>query len=186
MNRFSLLFITVLFIANCESAPISTDLDEEIESIEKNSQQESVCESNTIDGECALILSDIKYSLPDKSCQNNYVIRIDTDFIAPADLKEGSTARLDWSFYPNGNAGFWITPLDNPDSLNTGIIRLHGCFSYGTQDTLKVSRIITDHEGVQSNSLTINIPKPLSKKTGTTSGKNGFSIISEAATLSVY
>jgi hypothetical protein len=152
---------------NCQSTPLSGAIDtREPVPVQNLEVSEPICaENNTGDG-CELELTVISYDLPDTPCEpfENYV-RIDTRFFAPAGLHDGSLSRLDWEFLPNGNAGFWFTGIDQEIDANTGgIIQMAGCFSYGNQQTLKITRIIEDQNGNLSNTLSVEIPNPVKSK----------------------
>lgn len=181
MTKQYYILILSLTLFACQTSPVSTEREIHPEN-EKTITSEPVCEENTTSGNCALLLSAIDYDLPDEKCQvYDLLIEIDTKFKAPAGLDEGSTARVDWEFFPKGNAGFWTMPIEDT-ILNEGTIRIHGCFTYGEQDTLKITRTITDHEGVESNSLSIDIPRPKEKSFPNT-GISGFEILLEAAEI---
>ncbi len=163
MSRPTSLFLLSLFLFSCESNSLSTSLDELEENEEKISAQKE-CTNNESQGECAIRLTSISYSVTDRSCMFDHLIEITTDFEAPAGLKKGSIARIEWEFTPKGNAGFWTVPISNSSSQTKGSLTIEGCFSYGSKDTLLIRRTITDHEGVTSNLLSINIEKPREKK----------------------
>lgn len=174
-------YILLLFLAlmACQASPLSP-VEEPIEEI-PSPEKKAICNENTSSGECALLLSSIKYDLPDQECQvYDHLIQIDTKFKAPAGLNEGSTARLDWEFFPKGNAGFWTMPIEDT-ILNEGTIRINGCFTYGEQDTLKITRTITDHNGVQSNAISIDIPRPKEKSARNNTNNSGFEVVSDQA-----
>ena len=178
-NTFYILILSLAFLA-CQVAPLSVEL-EDLETSTSESKP-STCIANSNSGDCALLLLNINYELPDKECQvYDILIVIDTKFKAPAGLENGSTARIDWEFFPKGNAGFWTLPIEET-TLNEGIIRVPGCFSYGEQDTLLIRRSITDHDGIVSNELSIEIPRPKEKKT-TNSSYSGFKVIGTASKI---
>lgn len=175
-----LSIFTILFLA-CQSAPMSIEM-EEIEKTKLDSEI-AECNANTNSGDCALQLLNIAYDLPEKECQvYDMLINIDTKFKAPVGLREGSTTRVDWEFFPQGNAGFWILPIEGTE-LSEGTIRVSGCFSYGEQDTLKITRSITDHDGIISNKLSIDIPRPKAKNMTMSTSPSEFKILSTTATL---
>ena len=175
-----ILLLLLVFMA-CQASPLSPieDMTEEITASEKK----VICDENSTSGECALLLSSIEYNLPDKECQvYDLLIEINTKFKAPAGLKDGSKARVDWEFFPKGNAGFWTMPIEDT-TLNEGTIRINGCFTYGEQDTLKITRTITDHNGVESNAISIDIPRPKQKSAGLDTANSGFEVVSSNATI---
>ncbi len=173
-KSFYILILNLAFLA-CQTAPLSIELEDfEIATSESKSD---TCTANSNSGDCALLLVNINYDLPDEECQvYDIFILIDTKFQAPAGLEHGSIARLDWEFFPKGNAGFWTLPIEET-TLNEGIIRVPGCFTYGEQDTLKIRRSIKDHDGVVSNELFIEIPRPKEKKYIPNSSPSGFKVI---------
>ncbi len=182
MTKFNYILFLCLTLLACQASPLSIEEEVSFEN-EKSTTSEPVCEENTTSGDCALLLSAIDYKFPDQECQvYDLLIEIDTKFNAPAGLNDESTARVDWEFFPSGNAGFWIMPIENT-SLDSGIIRINGCFTYGDQQTLKVTRTITDHNGVESNALSIDIPKPLEKISSAENQDTGFEVITSSAII---
>lgn len=173
-NTFYILILSLAFLA-CQSAPLSIELEDFDTAISES--KPSTCTSNSNSGDCTLLLLNITYDLPEKECQvYDILIVIDTKFKAPAGLEYGSTARIDWEFFPKGNAGFWTLPIE-VTTLHEGIIRVPGCFTYGEQDTLKIRRSITDHDGMVSNEISIEIPRPKEKKSAANSSPSGFKVI---------
>ncbi len=161
MYRIGMLILFVVFQVNCTSSPVSLEFEEDNQ--EKNAKNNyPVCTTNNQSEECALLLANITYNLPGEECQVfDLLVEIDTEFFAPAGLGNGSTTRLDWEFLPNGNAGFWIAPIEEIIPANSnGVIEMVGCFTYGNQQTLRISRTIEDEYENASNVLTIEIDNP--------------------------
>jgi hypothetical protein len=119
------------------------------------------CAENNSSGDCMLTISNLTYDLPDEKCTAyDLAINLGSEYSAPAGLHSGATSRIDWEFLPDGNAGFWIAPLDEKNGSTSGTVIVEGCFSYGTQDTLKVVHSIADENGNESNSLSVKIVRP--------------------------
>ncbi len=163
MSRVLAITAFALFLMNCQSTPISEALDESdlIDQVSTN-QPTNTCSSNNESEDCELVLSTIAYELPEVSCDPyEMVVDVSTNFFTPAGLEMGTTSRIDWEFLPEGNAGFWIVDLEDPFEANTtGSISMAGCFSFGDQSTLRITRSITDHDGNKSNELVIDIADP--------------------------
>ena len=175
MPRLYNILIPCLVLLACQASPVSTE-NELLFTNEQPVQSEPACEENTNSGECALLLSSIDYDFPDQECQvYDKLIQIDTKFKAPAGLGDGSIARVDWEFLPNGNGGFWTMPIEDTD-LNEGTIRVNGCFTYGMQDTLRITRSIKDHDGIESNTISIDIPRPKEKIITKNAAPSGFEV----------
>lgn len=180
----TIIYIFLYFgLMACQVSPISPETDIALEESIQNTPNTPVCDSNANSGDCALLLSYIDYDFPDQECQvYDKLIQIDTKFKAPAGLKDGSIARVDWEFLPDGNAGFWTMPIEDTD-LNEGTIRVLGCFTFGEQDTLRIRRTITDHNDVESNTLTIDIPKPKEKSNLINNTSSEFEVLSYEANI---
>lgn len=177
MKKYLSIFAFSFAFFGCQTTPLTTNLDTEITDSFKTTTP-TECTINSTTGECALELTSIQFDLPNQECQvYDLLVQIDTDFIAPAGLENGSTARIDWEFLPNGNAGFWLMPIAENNSIKDGTIRINGCFSYGEQDTLKITRSISDQNHVESNLLSIDIPKPAMKVNSNQSSTSGFEVI---------
>ena len=182
IRLYYILLIPCLILLACQTSPVSNE-EELLLTNEQAIKNPTACQGNTTSGDCALLLSSIDYDFPDKECQvYDKLIQIDTKFEAPAGLENGSVARVDWEFLPNGNGGFWIVPIEETQ-LNKGTIRVTGCFSYGEQSTLRIQRSIRDHEGIESNTLTIDIPRPKEKGNLVNNSTSGFEILSYEANL---
>ncbi len=163
MSRFYYISFPCLILLACQVSPVSVDSEELLPSFEQSQESGPSCQENTNSGDCALLLSSIDYDFSDQECQvYDKLIQIDTKFQAPAGLEDGSIARVDWEFLPNGNGGFWTMPIEDTE-LNEGTIRVNGCFTYGVQDTLRIKRSIKDHNGIESNTVSIDIPRPKEK-----------------------
>lgn len=164
MYRISALFLLAAVMLNCESTPLQSVDMVETSKKEVSTQQENepTCTENNTTVECQLELQTIDFVIPDTSCEPYEVlVQIDTKFYTPAGLNDGSTSRVDWEFLPDGNAGFWIASLDQDVAPNsTGSIQMLGCFTYGEQQTLRITRTIRDENGNKSNALMVNIPRP--------------------------
>ncbi|MBO6524615.1 MAG: hypothetical protein JJ971_12360 [Balneolaceae bacterium] len=183
MSNLYYILIPCLILLACQASPVSTESDGTFPINEQNKQNVPACQENTNSGDCALLLSSIDYDFPDQECQvYDRLIQIDTKFKAPAGLEDGSTTRVDWEFFPDGNAGFWTMPIEDTE-LNEGTIRILGCFTYGEQTILKIKRSITDHDGVVSNTLSIDIPRPKEKGNVVMSKNSGFKILTSEASL---
>jgi hypothetical protein len=165
-----LIVITALVLLNCQSTPISDDFTgQKSVSQAADVNQPTNCLTNNQSEACALTLNTIDYELPETSC-NPYelVVDISTGFYTPAGLGDGSTSRIDWEFLPAGNGGFWTTSIDQPVPPNTsGTMSMTGCFTFGNQQTLKITRTIIDQLGNTSNELIIEVDRPEKAKTAT-------------------
>lgn len=168
--KLSGLIITTfaLFLLNCTQTPL-TPQDSELAGQEREKTIESTgntCTENNSSEDCSLLLTDIEFALPEEACQPyDFVVEVNTAYLAPAGLGDGSITRLDWEFLPNGNAGFWISNIDQAVPANaTGKIEMAGCFTFGDQESLKITRVIEDELGNESNQLTITIPNPVQAK----------------------
>ena len=184
--KITALVITtfVLFLMNCSQTPLSPQEDEMAgQEREKTTEPMGLtCTENNSTEDCSLLLTNIDYTLPEEPCQPyDFVVQVNTQYLAPAGLGDGSTTRIDWEFLPNGNAGFWVAGINqNVDSNSTGIIEMQGCFTFGSQETLKITRVVKDELGNESNELTINIPNPVQAKVVTTTA-SGFEVMSTYA-----
>ena len=174
MSRVLAIIIIALFLINCQSTPVGEMEQDENpinQAIELN--QFNNCLSNNQSDECALVLKTIDFDLPDLNCDPyELVVEVETSFFTPAGLELGSTSRIDWEFFPKGNAGFWLVDLEQSIPANSnGIISMSGCFTYGDQTTLRLTRSIIDHHGNISNELSIDVEDPTPSKviTGTSS-----------------
>ena len=168
-----------LFLLNCSQTPL-TPQEDELAGQEKEKATESsalACTENNTSEECSLLLTEIEYTLPEEPCQPyDFVVQVNTEYLAPAGLGEGSTTRLDWEFLPDGNAGFWIAGVDQVVPENaSGTIEMIGCFTFGAQDTLKITRTIEDEDGNESNILSISIINPVQAKVAT-NATSGFEV----------
>jgi hypothetical protein len=163
MSRVLAIITFALFMLNCQSTPVG-EIDQQAsqEVQAKGNNQPTSCLTNNQSEECSLVLDSIIYTLPELRCDPyELVVDIETSFTTPAGLGEGSTSRIDWEFLPDGNAGFWITDLEQPVPPNSkGSISMAGCFSYGDQTTLRIRRSITDQLGNISNELIIDVEDP--------------------------
>jgi hypothetical protein len=177
--KFSDFGILFLFLAFFKIGCTTTPLQDELETLQKSeTNTESLipkCESNDPDDNCQIKLDSIYVEFTDLACTPyTYVLDVITPFYAPASIKDGSIAFLEWEFLPNGNAGFWTANIaTNSEPHHSGKIIMTGCFSYGDQHTLRILRSIKDHNGFESNSIVIEIPKPESTKS-TNEAFNGF------------
>lgn len=164
MNN-SILFLVLfcaLILANCADIN-GQEIADEGELIPAASAQAECTENNSSE-ECQLKLIDLDYKLPQETCVSyDVVVKLESDFNAPAGIKEGSTSKVSWGFLPDGNAGFWIEPIDQEQMSRSGTLEVYGCFSYGSQDTLRISHSITDENGNKSNALTLDIPRSAAK-----------------------
>ncbi len=182
MTKLYYILIPCLALLACQTSPVSIEGDSTFQN-EQTLQSKPTCQENTNSGDCALLLFSIDYDFPDQECQvYDKLIRIDTKFEAPAGLKDGSVTRVDWEFFPDGNAGFWTMPIEDTE-LNEGIIRIDGCFTYGKQTTLRIKRNITDHYGVESNTLAIDIPRPNEKVTTNNTPQSMFEVLAYKTTF---
>ena len=168
MSRVTIIITLAIFLLNCQAGPLNTNIDEAGQERE-NIQYDLSCQSNNQNEDCALVLKSIDYTMPDVSCQPyDLLVQIDTEFFTPAGLGQGTTTKVEWEFLPKGNGGFWITDLETAVEPNSnGTIQVNGCFSFGNQQTLVITRTITDENGNQSNALTIEIENPTLAKTST-------------------
>jgi|GEM_PF-1523771 len=168
MSRVLIIITFAFFLMNCQTSPVGQNINEEEEvSQAKTTNQSTTCLTNNQSEECSLLLESISFSLPDLQCDPyELVVDVETGFHTPAGLGNGSTSRIDWEFLPNGNAGHWTTAIEEPVAANSsGIISMKGCFSYGDQTTLRITRTIIDEFGNESNVLDIEIPDPTPSKT---------------------
>ncbi len=167
MSRVLAIITFALILINCQSTPVGEIDENRKQDVQaKESNQPTSCLTNNESEECSLLLQSIDFNLPDLSCDPyEMVVDIDTNFFTPAGLGDGSTSRIDWEFLPAGNAGFWVTNLEQPIPPNTtGNISMTGCFSFGDQSILKITRTITDQLGNVSNELEIEINDPSPSK----------------------
>ena len=163
MSRVLTIITFALFLMNCQSTPVGEIGNEDISEVQqKENNQPNSCLTNNESDECTLVLETINYALPDLRCDPyELVVDIETSFFTPAGLGDGSTSRIDWEFFPNGNAGFWITDLEKSIPPNSkGSSSMAGCFSFGDQTTLRIKRTIIDHLGNISNELSIDVEDP--------------------------
>lgn len=180
----TIIYIFLYFgLMACQVSPVSTETDLTLDKSIQSTPNTSICDSHANSGNCALLLSSIDYDFPDQECQvYDKLIQIDTKFKAPAGLKDGSIARVDWEFLPDGNAGFWTMPIEDTD-LSEATIRVLGCFTFGEQDTLRIRRSITDHNDIESNTLIIDIPQPKEKINHVPDTSSEFEVLSYEATI---
>ena len=168
MSRVYVIITFALFLINCESTPIGNELNgqEEVSQAKVSNQPTTNCLTNNQSQECSLLLESISFELPELRCDPyEHVIDVETSFFTPAGLGDGSTSRIDWEFLPNGNAGFWVSNIEEPVEPNSfGTVTMTGCFSFGEQTTLRVARTITDQLGNESNVLTLDIEDPSPSK----------------------
>lgn len=175
MNKkmLAIAIAAVLFI-NCQTTTSTPYQKVEEEITQKAKAASTACSENNTSDECQLRLTSIDVELLDDPCEPyDQIMVVNTEFFAPAGLNEGSITRLDWEFLPNGNAGFWISNIDAVVPKNSsGTIEMSGCFTFGEQDTLQVTRVIIDDFGNRSNELVMKIPRSSKSKvmTHTVSG----------------
>ncbi len=170
MSRALTIITFAVLVINCQSTPISQEFESQ-ESVSQASEenQPTTCLTNNQSDECALELNTIDFELVETVC-NPYetVVDISTGFYTPAGLGDGSTSRIDWEFLPNGNGGFWTTGIDQPVAPNTaGTMSMTGCFTFGSQDTLRITRTIKDELGNVSNEMVIEVENPNRSKINT-------------------
>ena len=163
MLRKCTVIMLAVILVNCQSSPVSEVIEEEtlIEQA-KEVNQPTPCLSNNESEDCLLVLQTIEYTLPDLKCDPyELVVDVETRFFTPAGLGAGSTSRIDWEFFPEGNAGNWVIDLEDPIVPNSqGTISMAGCFSFGDQNMLRITRTITDEFGNVSNELVIEVEDP--------------------------
>lgn len=167
MSRVLSVITAAVFFINCQSTPISQDFDGQ-ESVSQAAEvnQPTNCLTNNQSENCALVLNTIDFEIPETSC-NPYELMVDvsTGFYTPAGLGDGSTSRIDWEFLPTGNGGFWTTSINQPVPPNTsGSISMVGCFTFGNQQSLKITRTIIDQLGNESNTLVVEVENPAKSK----------------------
>lgn len=154
----SLILFSFLFLMNCNDINMTAPEEESV-------LKENPCVINNVSEACMLKLTNIEFSLPEESCSTqDIVVELKSEFKAPAGIGDGTTTRIDWEFFPNGNAGFWIEPVHDNLNTSSGIIQVDGCFSYGSQDTLRITQTIIDEYGNESNPLMTNIPRSTAKQ----------------------
>ena len=159
-NVKSYIILAAVIALGCQQTMITNSLDEE-DVHEKEKISEPVCTENNESEACTLELTEIEYDLPTQPCEPyEQIVVVNTTFFAPAGLNEGSITRFDWEFLPEGNAGFWVSNIDvTVPGNSSGSIDMSGCFTFGEQEELRITRTISDELGNESNSLTITIPR---------------------------
>lgn len=184
MSRGFTIITLALLTWNCQSTPIAeTGLDTETLAKEF-SQPTTKCLTNNESEECNLVLETIAYNIPEVACEPyQLVVDVETLFRTPAGLGDGSISRIDWEFLPDGNAGFWITNIEQPVAPNSsGSISMSGCFSFGDQTSLRITRTITDQLGNESNSLVVDVENPTLSKVST-SAQSAFEITNSSISI---
>lgn len=165
------MMLILLLLTACTQTPISSMTeDNDIELSAINSVKIPDCPSNNSSEECAIRLTDITFEFTGGECNaHDHMIRISSRFQAPAGLGTHPSSKLEWEFLPRGNAGFWLSPVNAPDTVISGTLVDLGCFSFGEQDTLRIYQQLTDGDGHSSNIVFTEIPRP---KTKTVSNPN--------------
>lgn len=169
MSRVIPIILFALFSINCQTTSVDdVQAEHEKEAVSTNAvnQPTTNCQENNQTEACSLTLETIRYEIPDLSCEPyQLVVEVETSFYTPAGLGDGSLSRIDWEFLPQGNAGFWVSNIEQPIAPNTtGSISMSGCFTYGDQSTLRITRTIIDQLGNESNALVIEVDNPNNSK----------------------